>query len=363
MNIKKLLDSNNCSYSLKYNPTSTSNVDIYSDSIELYTANGKCHVLSSSDETHSFLHFLGLDTSDYNINGQDEASNLYSLLCSYSGDKESLIQEYIDLCKKQPFLLIYLKGVHLTILGRNNTCRENLLELLETYDDIRQFIINILISPYRRTNAYSPQKLMLLNEHFHTIKNTESVFLRLFSRYHSLDLSPNINSVDEYLDKIITYSELVSKQLGTNDEDSFTILYNEKNTCDYKFHIVFVEFTQYMLENDLIIKYCPNCSKYFISKYQHRTVFCMRIYAKTKATCQEHASRLQYRKRKNENPIHPIYVSCYNKLYARVRKGKLEKDSPLFQTLNRLRDEYTSKYEENPSDILIDEFKRITKEL
>lgn len=187
--------------------------------------------------------------------------------------------------------------------------------------------------------------------------------MRLFNRYHAMDLSPNIYSVDEYLDKIIAYSELISKQLGTNDDDSFKILYNEKNSCDYRFHIVFVEFTQYMFKNDLIIKYCPNCSKYFISKYQHRTIFCMRIYAKTKATYQEHASRLQYRKRKNENPIHLVYVSCYNKLYARVRKGKLEKDSPLFQTLNKLRDEYTLKYEENPSDTIIDEFKRTTKEL
>ena len=361
MNIKKLLNSNNSAYKLKYNPTSVSDTDIYIDSIELYTDIGDCHVLSNN--SHAFLHFFGLDTEEYNVNGKKEANNLYSLLCNYSYDKDDLIQQYIAICKKQPFLLIYLKGVHLTILDKKNTCKTDLLELLEKYDEIRQFIVDILISPYQKITAYSPRKLMLLNEHFHATRNTESVFLSLFNRYYSLNMSSNINSVGEYLDKIIAYSETVSKQLGTNNEDSFSILYNEINSCDCKFYIAFIEFAEYMFENDLIIKYCPNCGKYFISKYLHRTVYCMRMYANTKATCQEHASRLQYRKRKNENPIHPIYISCYNKLYARVRKGKLEKDSSLFQTLNKLRDEYTAKYEENPSDILISEFKNITKEL
>lgn len=111
------------------------------------------------------------------------------------------------------------------------------------------------------------------------------------------------------------------------------------------------------------MKYCPNCGKYFISKYYHKTVYCLRNYAGKKANCQEYASHTQYRKRKKQNPIHTTYVTCYNKLYSRVRKGKIEKDSPLFQILSDYRDEYTAKYEQSPSDELVQEFKNLTKKL
>ena len=111
------------------------------------------------------------------------------------------------------------------------------------------------------------------------------------------------------------------------------------------------------------MKYCPNCGKYFISKYYHKTVYCLRNYAGTKANCQEYASNTQYRKRKKQNPIHTTYVTCYNKLYSRVRKGKIEKYSPLFQILSDYRDEYTAKYEQSSSDELVQEFKNLTKKL
>lgn len=44
--------------------------------------------------------------------------------------------------------------------------------------------------------------------------------------------------------------------------------------------------------------------------------------------------------RKKEHPIFAVYVKCYNKLYARVRKGNLDRNSELFTKLNFIRDLY-----------------------
>lgn len=362
MNIKKLLLSNDSSYILKYIPSSVSKSEIYSDSIELYMNNGKCHALSSGDKFHALLHFFGLDTTDYATDGKEDAQYLYILLCSYNSTEE-LITKYIELCEKQPFLLIYLKGIHYTVLDRKISFINDLRELIDNFDCIKEYIVSIFIKPYMKSNAFSPRTLMLLNEHQNFNNNSESIYLSLFNRYQTFNQTTNISSLDEFLDMITSRIDYVSENLDTDENESLSILYTKTNSCDCRFYVALIEFMQYMFEDELKMKYCPNCGKYFISKYYHKTVYCLRNYAGTKANCQEYASHTQYRKRKKENPIHTTYVTCYNKLYSRVRKGKIEKDSPLFQTLSDYRDEYTAKYVQNPSEELVQEFKDITKKI
>lgn len=362
MNIKKILLSDDSSYTLKYNPSSASTTEIYSDSIEMYMSTGKCHILNSGDKTHSLLHFFGLDTFDCKTDGKEDAQFLYILLCSYDNIEE-LISKYIELCKKQPFLLIYLKGIHYTRLGRSTSFINDLRELIDNFDCIKEYIMSIFIKPYMKSPALSPRTLMLLNEHHNFINGSESIYLSLFNRYQTFNQASNISSLNEVLDTITSRIDYISKNFNTNDNESLSILYNEIHSCDCRFYVALIEFMQYMFDNELKVRFCPNCGKYYILKYNHKTAFCIRIYAGTKTTCQGYGSNTLYRQRKSENPIHPIYITCYNKLYSRVRKGKLEKTSPLFQTLMNYRDEYTAKYEQTPSEEIVQEFKDITKKL
>lgn len=124
------------------------------------------------------------------------------------------------------------------------------------------------------------------------------------------------------------------------------------------------EETLYLLDKTLKgyeIKKCLQCGRIFMAGKS--TNYCNRIYKNTKETCQEYSSHIRYREHNKENPIYVIYTTCYNKLYSRVRKGKLEKDSCLFQNLFELRDVYIEKYEQNPSEDVVNEFKSITKQL
>lgn len=109
------------------------------------------------------------------------------------------------------------------------------------------------------------------------------------------------------------------------------------------------------------IKKCQCCGRVFLGG--KRVNYCSRKFKNVSATCQEHGSRQEYIKRQKKNPICLVYVTCYNKLYSRFRKGNLDKDSPLWGELTALRDEYISKYELNPSEDVVNEFKKLCKEL
>ena len=80
----------------------------------------------------------------------------------------------------------------------------------------------------------------------------------------------------------------------------------------------------------------------FFSRAAHP---CTRLYGKTKATCNEYASRKSYKDRLFKHPIHTEFTKSYNRLYGRIRRGKLPEDTPLMDELKALHDEYYVKYE------------------
>ena len=92
-----------------------------------------------------------------------------------------------------------------------------------------------------------------------------------------------------------------------------------------------------LLEDELVIKKCRLCNGYFR--------YCTRIYRDTSTTCNEYASRKSYKEKLFSHPIHTEFTKSYNRLYARIRRGKLPADTPLMDQLKALHDEYTEKYE------------------
>ena len=100
-----------------------------------------------------------------------------------------------------------------------------------------------------------------------------------------------------------------------------------------------------LLEDELVIKKCRLCNGYFRVKYTSNQEYCTRIYRDTSTTCNEYASRKSYQEQLFSHPIHTEFTKSYNRLYARIRRGKLPADTPLMDQLKALHDEYTEKYE------------------
>ncbi len=100
-----------------------------------------------------------------------------------------------------------------------------------------------------------------------------------------------------------------------------------------------------ILDDELVIRKCKLCNGCFRVKYTSNQEYCTRIYRDTSTTCNEYASRKSYKEKLFSHPIHTEFTKSYNRLYARIRRGKLPADTPLMAQLKALHDEYTEKYE------------------
>lgn len=100
-----------------------------------------------------------------------------------------------------------------------------------------------------------------------------------------------------------------------------------------------------MLESQAVLRVCKLCGGYFRIKYSSSQEYCTRLYRETKTACNEYASRKSYKNKLFQHPIHQEFTKAYNKLYGRIRRGKLPADTPLMDELKRLHDEYYIKYE------------------
>lgn len=101
----------------------------------------------------------------------------------------------------------------------------------------------------------------------------------------------------------------------------------------------------YLLESESVLRTCKLCGKEFQTKYTSTREYCTRLYGKTKAACNEYASRKSYKEKLFQHPIHQEFTKAYNRLYGRIRRGKIPEDTPLMGQLKALHDEYYKKYE------------------
>ena len=64
----------------------------------------------------------------------------------------------------------------------------------------------------------------------------------------------------------------------------------------------------------------------------------------TNATCQEYASKKTYKKKQATNPLYQVFTTYYNRIYGRIRRGTLDKDSTLLDDIKVLHQEFEVKY-------------------
>lgn len=130
------------------------------------------------------------------------------------------------------------------------------------------------------------------------------------------------------------------------------------NKCSYISDFLYFEFNC-LFSNNLKIKRCKNCGKYFILKGDYSTDYCDRIPNGEKLTCKKIAA-INIRKNKvKNNPILKEYEKAYKRNYARQANHKTTAEEFRLWTedATKERDKVLSKYANEPSDQIIDDFK------
>lgn len=117
---------------------------------------------------------------------------------------------------------------------------------------------------------------------------------------------------------------------------------------------------QSLIHDEMSLRKCKNCNRYFIARYSSLAEYCLRKVKGTNATCQEYASKKTYKKKQAANPLYQVFTTYYNRIYGRIRRGTLDKDSTLLDDIKVLHQEFASKYDkltnENEKEKLIQEF-------
>lgn len=211
---------------------------------------------------------------------------------------------------------------------------QELLHLKSSYEQAREYTQSVFIKPYT-DNA--------------SIQSTASAAL-----YHSY--CKMLNKSDFYMDSFdFPINEDYLKNIFDNDTpawSSYFELFSKKllDTDTQNYHITsFAQFLHIglsiMMSGEMVIRKCKLCNGYFQTKHSSDQMYCSRIYKNTSATCSEVGVRKTYKEKLFQHPIHQEFTKSYNKLYGRIRRGKVPNDTPLMEQLKKLHDEYTEKYE------------------
>ena len=104
-----------------------------------------------------------------------------------------------------------------------------------------------------------------------------------------------------------------------------------------------------------------------ISKGASLAEYCSRNVDGTSSTCQEYASKKTYKKKQAENPLYQAFTTYYNRIYGRIRRGSLDKDTTLLDDIKSLHQEFAAKYndelDKKSKDKLIQEFTSLAENL
>lgn len=126
------------------------------------------------------------------------------------------------------------------------------------------------------------------------------------------------------LNDLSTEYENISKLFPDNFNAAIEYAQNAETSKIYeKYEInslreLLIQEITFMIQNDVKIKKCKNCGRYFSSKKSSKK-YCDQLFQNTgKACCQIGRTR-QYQEKKAADPINKLYESIYNKHRSRVR--------------------------------------------
>ena len=155
---------------------------------------------------------------------------------------------------------------------------------------------------------------------------------------------------DLILNELNPYIRDTHNQLMTSWEDIIKILPNKLNEdlsfpiCDSLTKFV-KQMVQVLIHKEQTLRKCKNCDRYFVARYSSLAEYCTRKVAGTNSSCQEYASKKICKEKQAENPLYQVFTTYYNRIYGRIRRGSLDKDTTLLDDIKLLHQEFSSKYD------------------
>lgn len=211
---------------------------------------------------------------------------------------------------------------------------QELLHLKSSYEQAREYTQSVFIEPYTDNASIQSTASAALYHSYCKMLNKSDFYMDAFDFPINEDYLKNIFDNDTLAWS--SYYELFSKKLLDTDTQDYYI------TSFAQFLHIGLSI---MMSDEMVIRKCKLCNGYFQTKHSSDQMYCSRIYKNTSATCSEVGVRKTYKEKLFQHPIHQEFTKSYNKLYGRIRRGKVPNDTPLMDELKRLHDEYTEKYE------------------
>lgn len=211
---------------------------------------------------------------------------------------------------------------------------QELLHLKSSYEQAREYTQSVFIEPYTDNASIQSTASAALYHSYCKMLNKSDFYMDAFDFPINEDYLKNIFGNDT--PAWSSYFELFSKKLLDTDTQNYYI------TSFAQFLHIGLSI---MMSGEMVIRKCKLCNGYFQTKHSSDQMYCSRIYKNTSATCSEVGVRKTYKEKLFQHPIHQEFTKSYNKLYGRIRRGKVPNDTPLMDQLKKLHDEYTEKYE------------------
>lgn len=211
---------------------------------------------------------------------------------------------------------------------------QELLHLKSSYEQAREYTQSVLIEPYIDSASIASTASAALYHSYCKMLNKSDFYMEAFDFPIAGDYLKNTFGNDTPAWN--TYFDLFSSKLLEADTQDYNI------TSFAQFLHIGLSI---MMSSEIVIRKCKLCNGYFQTKHSSDQMYCSRIYKNTAATCSEVGVRKTYKEKLFQHPIHQEFTKSYNKLYGRIRRGKVPNDTPLMDQLKKLHDEYTEKYE------------------
>lgn len=202
--------------------------------------------------------------------------------------------------------------------------------VLDEYISIQSELKQIVEFSYNLENKSYLQGLTPSQRYFIYIntclKNSK---LDLFSYLKDVSMSYNINFSQYKTSVKINFNttpESLAKQIKKVDKRNHNY---HLNTFFYSFSSllsVYYFCLLYFIENNIPIKICQNCNKYFIPENRNSSIYCNRIYEKNK-TCKEIGANIAYNEKLKKDEITSLYRKT---LSAKKMLANRNPDIPMY---------------------------------
>lgn len=182
-------------------------------------------------------------------------------------------------------------------------------DLLPEYRQVQQDLRTIIDFVYNLKNKQYLEDLTPSQRYF--------IFLQNCSKNLRMRVNDYINTVK--ISHEINYSELFNlniKDIKAPEELARIIKKRDKKNHHYKISNYLYEFKNlssayyycllHFIENNIIIKECKNCNKYFIPENRNSTVYCTRIF-ENKKTCQDIGALNTYNEKLKKDEANALY--------------------------------------------------------